>query len=778
MINTMKNIPPSPLGTSGSRSNRVGAAVRPVVCIPCALMIVAWAVLAQAARANITAEDSARLLAEAEPRLKAIYDTNDFAVRPFRATWLPDGFGYMTLETPAGAAGPEIASYDAASGKRTVLVSSEKLVVPGTSRRLEIGEFVRSPAGNRFLLRAKRGDNQGGRREGEYWVFDPESSTLRNVDTGVGASFGQNAFSPDRQRLLGSHGSNLLVFDIANGRTVSLTKDGVPGTIQNGRASWSPDGRHVAYVQSDSSAIAMRAGIVPGDPTYRAFRETRYSRVGGPISILRIGVVSAESGTTRWIELPDKPGTFYLRVVSWAGNSEELLVEKLSRYRNVREFLIINHRTGAIVKAYTESDPAWVDAASEDNGGLEWIGDGKAFVLLSEKDGWRHAYVVSRDGSRISPLTKGNSDIIARGQVDERTGWFYYIASPDNATQRYLYRVRLDGADVPERVTPPDQPGTHSYNFSPDGRWAFHTYSTFDRPPVTDLVQLPEHRSLRVLENNAAVAARAKSVTTRPTEFLQLDIGGGVVMDAWLIKPRSFDPAKKYPVFVFVYGEPAGQTVLDDWNGGQRHTLFHRTVADLGYLVVSIDNRGTPAPKGAAWRRAIFGSLGPLSTEEQAAGLKELARLRPYVDLSRVAIWGWSGGGSNTLNALFRKPDVYHVGIAVAPKPQPHLYNSWFQEIFMRTREDNPEGYRKSAPINFAEGLRGHLLIMVGTGETNTHLEITEGLVDRLIELGKRFDYMAYPNRDHGLREGKGTEVHLRMLIIRYLIEHLNPGPR
>jgi dipeptidyl-peptidase-4 len=229
---------------------------------------------------------------------------------------------------------------------------------------------------------------------------------------------------------------------------------------------------------------------------------------------------------------------------------------------------------------------------------------------------------------------------------------------------------------------------------------------------------------------------------------------------------------------VFVYGEPAGQTVLDDWDGGQGHTLFHRAVADLGYIVVSIDNRGTPAPKGAAWRRAVFGSLGPLSTDEQAAGLKALARLRPFVDLSRVAIWGWSGGGSNTLNAMFRKPDVYHVGIAVVPKPQPQYYNAWYQEIYMRTPQDNPEGYRTCAPITYAEGLRGDLLIIVGTGETNTHVEITEGLVDRLIELGKRFDYFAYPHRDHGLHEGKGTEVHLRMLIIRYLIEHLPPGPR
>jgi dipeptidyl-peptidase-4 len=291
-------------------------------------------------------------------------------------------------------------------------------------------------------------------------------------------------------------------------------------------------------------------------------------------------------------------------------------------------------------------------------------------------------------------------------------------------------------------------------------------------------VELPEHRSVRMLEDNAAAAARIKPLIVRPTEFLQLDIGDGVVMDAWMIKPREFDPAKKYPVFVFVYGEPADQTVLDDWRGGQGFSLFHRAVADLGYLVVSIDNRGTPGPKGAAWRRSVYGSLGPLSTDEQAAGLKTLARLCPFVDLSRVGIWGWSGGGSNTLNALFRKPDTYHVGIAVVPKPQAQYYNAEYQEIFMRTPKENPEGYRTGSAINYAEGLRGDLLIITGSGETNTHIEITEGLVDRLIELGKRFDYFVYPNRDHGLSEGKGTTLHVQMLIARYLIEHLPPGPR
>jgi dipeptidyl-peptidase-4 len=430
---------------------------------------------------------------------------------------------------------------------------------------------------------------------------------------------------------------------------------------------------------------------------------------------------------------------------------------------------------GQVRKIFSETNAAWAVSAQGKNAGLTWIRNGEAFVVVTEKDGWRHAFLYSREGKELSLLTPGDYDIIDRAVVDEHGGWYYFYASPENGTQRYLYRVPLDGAGTLERVTPKDQRGTHDYRFSPDARWAFHTFSTIDSPPVVELVELAGHRSVKVLEDNAALRERMKLVVTHPTEFLTLEIEGGVSMDAWLLKPKNFDATKKYPVFVYVYGEPYAQTVLDNW--GAVHIDFHRVVADAGYLVVSIDNRGTPAPKGAAWRRSIFGSLGPLSTDDQAAALKELGRTRPYVDLSRVGIWGWSGGGSNTLNALFRKPNQYHLGIAVVPKPQPHLYNAWFQEIYMRTREVNPDGYERSAPINFAEGLKGKLLIITGSGETNTHIQIIEGLVDRLVELGKPFDYMVYPNRDHGLREGRGSEVHVRMLILRYLLENLPSGP-
>ncbi|MDE0938045.1 MAG: prolyl oligopeptidase family serine peptidase, partial [Mariniblastus sp.] len=503
--------------------------------------------------------------------------------------------------------------------------------------------------------------------------------------------------------------------------------------------------------------------------------EQRFARVGEKIGSLRVGIVDPKGDNLKWLPIESPEEGYYLGLVQWAGNSDELLVERLSRSRDTREFFLASV-DGTLKRIFHESDPAWVVASQAKNSGLIWVRDGKAFIVISEKDGWRHAYLYSRGGKELAILTPGDYDIIDRGTVDESGGWYYFYASPENATEKYLHRVSLDGSGSLERLTPNGQAGTHGYEFSPNCKWAFHTYSTFDKPPIVELVEIPSHRVVKKLDENGQLRKIAKTVISRTSDFIKLDIGSGVTMDAWMIKPREFDESKKYPIFVYVYGEPHAQTVLNEWGAGQSH--FLRVIADLGYLVVSIDNRGTPAPKGAAWRRSVFGSLGPISTEDQAAGLKELGRMRSYVDLSRVGIWGWSGGGSNTLNALFRKPNDYHVGIAVVPKPQPHLYNAWFQEIYMRTRAANPDGYQRSAPINFAEGLQGKLLIVTGSGETNTHIQIIEGLVDRLVELGKAFDYMVYPNRNHGLREGPGTLVHVRMLIARYLLEHLPPGPK
>jgi dipeptidyl-peptidase-4 len=371
-------------------------------------------------------------------------------------------------------------------------------------------------------------------------------------------------------------------------------------------------------------------------------------------------------------------------------------------------------------------------------------------------------------------VTRGPFDVISVQQVDEAGGWLYYVASPDNAAQRYLFRVRLDGSGLPERLSPASQPGTHGYTIAPRGKWAFHTWSSFGVPPVTELVSLPDHRVVRVLAANERARKSVAGLRRTPVEFMRVDIGDGVVLDGWLMKPPDFDPSKKYPLVFHVYGEPAGQTVLDAWGG--RNYLWHLMLTQQGYLVASVDNRGTPAPRGRAWRKVVYGQIGILASKEQAAAAKELLK-RPYVDSSRVGVWGWSGGGSMTLNLMFRSPDLYHTGMSVAPVPDQLLYDTIYQERYMGLPDENRENYRLGSPITFADQLSGNLLVVHGTGDDNVHYQGAERLANALIKANKPFTFMPYPNRSHAISEGPGTSRHLYELLTRYLREHLRPGP-
>ncbi|HET9264939.1 MAG TPA: S9 family peptidase [Vicinamibacterales bacterium] len=699
------------------------------------------------------------------------------------ARWLPDGTAYAIVERASGSpGGSEIVRYDAATGARVVVVPSSRLVPSGApgAAPLEIEDYAWSADGRRLLIFTNTKRVWRDNTRGDYWVLDVASGSLRRIGVGSPESSLMFAkFSPDGSRVAYVRANNIHVEDLADGRTVALTRDGSETTI-NGTSDWvyeeelslrdgfrwSPDGRRIAYWQFDSAGVGVFSLIDNTSELYPIITRIPYPKVGTTNSAVRIGVVPADGGETRWMQVPGDPRNTYLARMEWIDNAA-LAMQQLNRLQNRNDLLRADAETGAVTRLFRDESKAWVYVVDQ----MRWTGNGEALLWQSERDGWEHVYRVPRAGGDATLLTRFDADVPEVLGTDEAAGWLYFIASPSNATQRYLFRSKLDGSGTPERVTPADQPGTHDYDLAPGGRFAFHTWSRFDQPPVTDVVELPAHRALRRLTDPAALASKLSDALKPPVEFLRVDVGGGVVLDGWMLKPSSFDPGRKYPVLVYVYGEPAGQTVLDRWIGDLR--LFFRALAGAGYVVVSFDNRGTPAPKGAAWRKIVYGAVGVLSSDEQAAAIRAFVARHPFADPERIGIWGWSGGGTNTLNAMFRYPDIYKVGVAIAPVPDQRLYDTIYQERYMGLPQENAEGYRTGSAINFAEGLTGRLLLIHGTGDDNVHYQGTERLVDRLIELGKPFDLMVYPNRTHSINEGPGTSPHLYKLIARYFLEHL-----
>ncbi|HEK86618.1 MAG TPA: S9 family peptidase [Candidatus Aminicenantes bacterium] len=727
---------------------------------------------------NLIAKDNGQ---EAILSLERIFATNEFSPESFGpARWLKDGTSYTTLENSNTIQGAkDIVLYSVASGSRKVLVPASLLIPPGQDKPLSVDNYALSENLKQVLIYTNSQRVWRQKTRGDYWALNLETHELKKLGQEKEPGYLQFAkFSPDGQKVAYVYKNNIYLEDLASGKSIPLTEDGSENII-NGTFDWvyeeefslrdgfrwSPDGQKIAFWQLDTTGVPVFYMINNTDSLYPRIISFKYPEAGETNSACRLGVIDLKTGKIIWLKVPGDPRNNYIPWMSWA-SKDKIMLQHLNRLQNKNEIMLADAVTGDVQTIFTDEDKAWVEIDTD----LTLYDRGNHFLFTSERDGWKHIYSLDFSG-KAKLLTPGNYDVISFCGLDEKKGWLYFIASPDNPTQEYLYRVQITRPGKPERITPPDLPGTNSYQLSPSCQYAFHTYSRFGQPPVIDLIEIPHHQKLKVLVENKELTARINSLKKSPVEFFRVDIGDGVLLDGWLMKPPDFDPTKKYPLMIYVYGEPAATTVRDAWGGNTY--LYHLFLTQQGYLVMNFDNRGTPQPRGRDWRKIIYRQVGILASADQAAALRATLKKWNFIDPERIGIWGWSGGGQMTLNALFRYPDLYKLGIAVAFVSDQRLYDTIYQERYMGLPKDNPEGYKNGSPITFAHQLQGKLLIIHGTGDDNVHYQSFEKLVNELIANDKLFSMMIYPNRSHGIYEGKNTTLHLYRTMFNFIKNNL-----
>jgi dipeptidyl-peptidase 4 len=686
-----------------------------------------------------------------------------------------------------------IVQYNLPGNEPTVIVTKDQLTPQGTKDVLKMSYYSFSADEQKILLFTNTKRVWRLNTKGDYWVLDRQAGTLTQLGKTLPVSSLMFAkLSPDGKSAAYVSGNNLYVEDLATSQIKALTTDGTV-TIINGTFDWvyeeeffcrdgfrwSPDSKSIAYWQLDASSIKKFYMINNTDSIYSQIIPIEYPKVGENPSSCKVGVVNIDNAKTTWMDIPGNPVQHYIVRLEFIPGTSQLLLQQLNRKQNDSKLFIADALTGAATMIYEETDEAWIDVFQSGNpyvidftNNFTWLTADNSILWASEKDGWRHLYEVYLDGQPEKLVTKGKYDVIDVKYVDPDSKTVYFMASPDNATQKYLYSVNINDPGKPELLSPEKLTGTHDYLFSGNGHYANHSFTNHYTKPYAELISIPDQQPLFP---EKSIDAKLDSLQETPkVEFFTVKTKDKVEMDGWMAKPTNFDPKKKYPVVFYVYTEPAEATVTDTYGVGT-DDLYSGDLADEGYIYISVDNRGTPAPKGREWRKCIYRKIGQLNISDQAAAAREIMKW-DFVDTSRIAVWGWSGGGSATLNLMFQYPDIYKTGIAIAAISNLLTYDNVYQERYMGLPQENMDDFVNGSPITYAKNLSGHLLYIHGTGDDNVHYQNAEMLLNELIKYNKDFRFMPYPNRTHGLYEGEGTLSHLVTLYSSYLKENCPGG--
>ncbi|MEN5233079.1 S9 family peptidase [Sphingobacterium faecium] len=675
------------------------------------------------------------------------------------------------------------------NAQRTIFLPSAALVPKGQSAALKISDFSISPDKEHILLYTNSKRVWREETRGDYWVYQKKTNQL----TQLGKTFPPSQlmfakFNPQGTKVayVNKSNHNIYIEDLATGTIKQITKDGTDRII-NGTFDWvyeeefgckdgfrwSPDGNAIAYWKLDASTIRNFLMINNTDSIYSYTIPIEYPKVGQSPSACSIWTYQLTIDATTSVQVPGDAIQHYIPRMEWSLDSKQIILQQLNRKQNESKIYLVDVATNTPKNIYTETSDSWIDIKSRwnnnDPSGWDWIQNGKAFIWVSEKDGWRKIYQIDLMGNE-KLITKADYDIINLKLMDTKGETIYFSASPTNATQNYLYSVSTKGG-TPKRLTPAGYAGTCEYDIAKNGKIAIFDFNNHKEYKRNAVIELPNHKTL--VDFSESLIKKSENGIA---EFFKITTIDHIELDGWMVKPLDFDPNKKYPVVFMVYGEPASQTVLDNFGAGMNH-LYQGSMAKDGYIYISLENRGTPAPKGSQWRKSIYRKIGQLNIRDQAMGAKEILKW-PYVDSSRVAVWGWSGGGSSTLNLLGQYPDIYKTGIAIAAVADQLLYDNVYQERYMGLPQENLADFQNGSPLKYAKNIKGNLLYIHGTGDDNVHYQNAEVLINELVKNNVQFQLMSYPNRSHSINEGAGTSLHLKTLFTNYLKQHCPPGAR
>jgi len=692
--------------------------------------------------------------------------------------WLPNSHSFWVNQDS------NVVIYDVDKlDKQNTILSKEQLAAAGFTGEIE--QLVWNDSKTKVLVYTNSKKVWRDNTRGDYWYFD--------LATGKGKQLGKNLdasslmfakFSSDNENVAYVSKHNIYVENLNSGKITPVTTDGTDKII-NGTFDWvyeeelaardgfrwSPDGKSIAFWRVDATSTKFHFMINNTDSLYPTIIPVEYPKAGDKPSSVKIGIVNIDSLQTNWLNIPGEPDNNYLVRMKWLSN-ESIMVVQLNRNQNQVTMYDCNAKSGAARVIYKEESKAWIDvfdtsAGEYDVFPCQFVENGKAFLWSSDADGWMHIYKISLDGKSKELITKTNFDAYFKA-YNEKTKTIYFIASPEDATQRYLYETNLSSKKT-KRITPAIFDGTNRYVFSTDAAYARHTNSSISRDYNQRLIALSGHQKIYPKEADVFAAPRRNY----SMEKFKVKTGDGVEIDGVMAKPLDFDPSKKYPVFFYVYGEPMASVANDK-------PYFNGFIAELipkGYIGIAMDNRGTPVMKGTEWRKSIYKNIGIINTRDQAMAAKEVLKWN-FIDSDRVAIHGWSGGGAVTLNLMFQYPQIYKTGIAIAAVTDQHFYDNIYTERYMGLPDENQAAYIQASPVTHAKNLKGNLLYIHGTGDDNVHYKNAEVLINELIKYDKMFDLMIYPNRSHSIDEGEGTEKHLVDTFVRFIEKNCPPGAK